>query len=442
MVFIKKTLWAFFAVFVVMMVISACEKTTGPDKDSGTEQTPDGDNTGGDNTGGDNIGDGGSGDGNQPGDEVQPVVTDVNVPSEQFKYYMTASDDLSGKVTGQTSGMKVILMDSKFYAVDERVLSVSFQADKTISRVTNDGAVVSESSTVTMTWKSSDPVNRPKVGRSTDPGEYGMLCLPGEYRGKFTVKTDRYTYEFNSTVALVAGNTATVTLDFASPLVQPKRKVGIMGDSISTFDGAMCNPEYAPYYPANDPNVQNNPSIAVNSKERTYWWMLVNNYMQNGVLDVNSSWSGTRVIHEVKNGRMSGKSVNAGFVDRAYDFVDPDIIIIHGGTNDKNQSTPLGEYTWDLPIGQNDLTKYRSAYIELIKKLQNRYAGVQIIIIVGDMLTTDYATSTIEIAKHFNIPYVSFVGVNVPKCSGSHPTYPAFGMMANTIYNQCKDYLP
>jgi hypothetical protein len=164
--------------------------------------------------------------------------------------------------------------------------------------------------------------------------------------------------------------------------------------------------------------------------------------MKNGELDVNASWSGTRVIHEVKTGRQSGKSMGAGFVDRAYDFVDPDIVIIHGGTNDRNQSTPVGEYTWDLPIGQGNLGNYRSAYIELIKMIQNRYEGVQIIIIVGDRLTPDYEQATIAIAEHFGLPYVNFVGETIDKCSGSHPNAPAFDKMAKMIYEQCIDYLP
>ena len=74
--------------------------------------------------------------------------------------------------------------------------------------------------------------------------------------------------------------------------------------------------------------------------------------------------------------------------------------------------------------------------------LQNRYEGVQLIIVIGDMLTTDYETSVIEIAKHFEIPYVNFVGDKVEKCSGSHPTSPAFDQMAKKIYETCKDYLP
>ncbi|MBR5563183.1 MAG: hypothetical protein IKW11_03025 [Bacteroidales bacterium] len=372
----------------------------------------------------------------------QQEATSATVEAEQFKYYMTAQEDLEGKVNEATAGMKVILMDSKYYAVRERVLEVTFEADNVIAGKLEDGKVTNTSNSITMKWASDDPINRPAVGREGSAGEYGILCLPGSYSGTFTVKTNRYTYQFTQSVELKKGEITSIQLDFSKPLVQPKRKVGVMGDSISTFDGTMCNPDYSPYYPGNDPNVTANPSIAVNSKEKTYWWRLIYDYMKNGELDVNTSWSGTRVIHEVKTGRQSGKSIGAGFVDRAYDFVDPDIIIIHGGTNDRNQSTPVGEYTWDLPIGQGNLGNYRSAYIELIKMLQNRYEGVQIIIIVGDRLTLDYERATVAIAEHFGLPYVNFVGVTIDKCSGSHPTAPAFDKMASMIYEQCIDYLP
>ena len=372
----------------------------------------------------------------------QQEATSATVEAEQFKYYMTAQEDLEGKVNEATAGMKVILMDSKYYAVGERVLEVTFETDGAIAGKIEDGTISNTSNSITMKWASDDPVNRPAVGREGAAGEYGILCLPGSYSGTFTVKTNRYTYQFTQSVELKKGEITSIQLDFSKPLVQPKRKVGVMGDSISTFEGTMCNPDYSPYYPGNDPNVSANPSIAVNSKEKTYWWRLIYDYMKNGELDVNTSWSGTRVIHEVKTGRQSGKSIGAGFVDRAYDFVDPDIIIIHGGTNDRNQSTPVGEYTWDLPIGQGNLGNYRSAYIELIKMLQNRYEGVQIIIIVGDRLTLEYERATTEIAKHFGLPYVNFVGVTIDKCSGSHPTAPAFDKMASMIYEQCIDYLP
>ncbi len=171
------------------------------------------------------------------------------------------------------------------------------------------------------------------------------------------------------------------------------------------------------------------------------WWMQLADDLGLRVL-VNNSWSGTRVVHEVKTGRETGKSIGAGFVDRSYNFVDPDIILIHGGTNDRNQSTPVGSYDWDLPVGQLDVSCYRSAYIALIKMLQARYEGVQIILIIGDRLTPDYESSTKAIAEHFGLPYVNFVGDTIDKCKGSHPNAPAFDKMAAKIYETCKNYLP
>lgn len=373
--------------------------------------------------------------------EEQPKENTA-VPALQYKYYLSAEEDLAGKLTPATAGLKILLQDSKFYATGERIVSVSFTADKEIVGEIKDDVPVGSSKTVKMEWASEDPINQPSVAHAPDAAEFGLFCLPGAFEGVFSVVTVRHTYEFTKSVTLTAGQTATVSLDFAQPDVQPVRKVGVLGDSISTFDGALCNDEYSPFYPANDPNVETNPSIAVDSKEKTYWWRLIYDFMQYGELDVNSSWSGTRVVHEVKNGRRSGTSMNAGFVDRALDFEDPDIILIHGGTNDKNQSSPLGSYDWDYPIGQLDLACYRSAYIQLIKTLQNSYEGVQIIIIIGDTLTTDYENSTIQIANHYGLPYVNFVGVSIPKCKGSHPTSPGFESMASIIYDTCKDYLP
>lgn len=145
---------------------------------------------------------------------------------------------------------------------------------------------------------------------------------------------------------------------------------------------------------------------------------------------------GYKVIHETSH------DLPAGLVDRVGDFIDPDIILIHGGTNDKNKDTPLGSYDYDLPIEELDETCFRSAYIKMIRLLQERYEGVQLILIVGDMLSSDYAGSITTIAAHYNLPYVNFVGAQLPKSKGSHPNYSGMKIMANDIYNKCKDYLP
>ena len=122
----------------------------------------------------------------KPEDDPQTSTESITVPAEQPKFYLSAAEDLNGKVSERTAGMKVMLMDSKFYAIGERVLSVSFEADKDVTGTLENGTLTGGGKTVTMTWASEDPVNRPAVGRASNPGEYGILCLPGAYVGVFT----------------------------------------------------------------------------------------------------------------------------------------------------------------------------------------------------------------------------------------------------------------
>ena len=313
--------------------------------------------------------------------------------------------------------IQVQLFDSKYYAIDERVISVSFSGE---------GQEIA--------WAEDDATLQPRIRHGKWNADIKEFTVdPGHFSGTFTVVTSRYTYAFSKAFDTAQNKKVEVTLDFAAPDQQPKRKVGVLGDSISTFKGAMCNDTYSCFYPDDDPNVASGDKEAVDDKTKTYWWILVNDTMKNGTLDVNSSWSGKRVIHEASN---------AGLVDRVGDFIDPDIILIHGGTNDKNKNTPLGSYDYDLPIEELDETCFRSAYVKMIRLLQERYEGVQLILIIGDMLSSDYEKSIVGIAAHYKIPYVNFVGSQLPKSNGSHPNYSGMKIMANDIYAKCKDYLP
>ena len=314
--------------------------------------------------------------------------------------------------------VQVQLFDSKYYAIDERVISVSFSGE---------GQEIA--------WAEDDAALQPRIRHGKWKAEVKEFQVnPGHFSGTFTVVTSRYTYSFSKVFDTAQNKKVEVTLDFAAPDNQPKRKVGVLGDSISSFKGAMCNDTYSCFYPDDDPNVASGNKEAVDDKTKTYWWILVNDLMKNGTMDANSSWAGKRVIHETSNG--------GGLVDRVDDFIDPDIILIHGGTNDKNKNTPLGNYDFDRPVEELDEACFRSAYIKMIKLLQERYEGVQLILIVGDVLTSDYEKSIVEIAAHYKIPYVNFVGSQISKCKGSHPDYSGMKNMAQGIYDKCRDYLP
>jgi len=225
-------------------------------------------------------------------------------------------------------------------------------------------------------------------------------------------------------------------------------RVGIMGDSISTFEGELVNDDYKFHYPCVE-GTRNNP-CGVSKVEQTWWWQLINEKMENGVLDVNNSFSGTKVSHGTYAG-ISGAKYEAGFVDRVEDFIDPDVIIIHGGTNDYLKDTDkenIGDYQWDTPLEQVDLTKFRSAYVYLVRKLQELYDGVQLILIVGDRIganaSLEYDDTIIEIAEHFDLPYVDLTPhfkVDIPVPDNCHPSDVGHAFIAQKIYDTCKDYL-
>lgn len=79
----------------------------------------------------------------------------------------------------------------------------------------------------------------------------------------------------------------------------------------------------------------------------------------------------------------------------------------------------------------------------MVKKLQAAYEGVQLILVIGDRLTEVYADSIMEIAAHFDLPYVNFIGDGdrLPKCATVHPDAVGQKYLAEKIYSTCRNYL-
>lgn len=401
-----------------------------------------------------------------PEPEPQPEedrIVNFEILSRVSKYYLGTEEDLAlqyASVPANATTVYLSFFDSKHFALGETIRSVTLTstsgniAGQVTYNITRDQATLTGGSpSVRIDWVSDNPDYQLKVGTQSQDGQNAaalLLAPVGSAPLIFDVVTDRYTYRFEQTLYLSAKAVRYVSLDFAAPQTQPVRKVAILGDSISTFDvsGDSRIINYNPYYYVGRKNSAGTV-CDVDSKEKTWWWKTIYDYASSCSLDVNSSWQGTRVVHEVKSStKLSLTDVGAGFVDRCYDFKDPDIVIIHGGTNDMNQSTPLGNYDFDTPMGQLDESCFRSALVKTVKKILVRYEGVQIIFVIGDFRGVasgaDYEQSIIEVARHFDLPYVDFYqsGYNPPKFDGSHPGAAYFDEMARTICQTCADYLP
>lgn len=201
-----------------------------------------------------------------------------------------------------------------------------------------------------------------------------------------------------------------------------KLRVGVIGDSISTFNGEI--PEgHAYYYPKGD----------VDSWTKTYWALLINEYWS-AELDLNCSYSGGCVAPR------NGINSTSDFVTRCESFIDPDIILLHGGTNDRIQKLELGAFDFVSSVENlNMLSRFRDSYIAVVKKMQAKYPDALIICIIGDYVVNEYGDSVKAIAEFYDLPYIDFRGdAGLTKCSGSHPDAAGMAHMAARIYEETK----
>ena len=323
---------------------------------------------------------------------------------------LTGKDRVSGSIKPLTSAVVLDIVDSRGKWSGTPVSSVTLSAD---------GEDV-------LTFDCS----RLPLGTKDAPLSLGAAVLPRSFTGTITVTGEGLTAVLTVSSELVfqAGYIKHITVDLASANVNgqtakgfPKR-LGIMGDSISTFEG-IIPADHRKYYPAGD----------VDDWTKTYWGVLAKEYWK-CELDVNTSWSGSSVA--------SGKagSVRTPFVDRCNLFKDPDTIILFGGTNDAipDNSIALGEFSYDTPLGMmNHYRRFRDAYIFVIRTLQEKFPDAQIICIIGTHVTGEYGASVEAIAKHYNLPYVDFRGdAKVTLYSGSHPNAAGHAYKAKKIYEQ------
>lgn len=146
------------------------------------------------------------------------------------------------------------------------------------------------------------------------------------------------------------------------------RKVSILGDSISTFDGWI--PEgYACYFPM---------SGDVTEVEQTWWQIALQNTGME--LCVNGSSSGSTCVGD----STSADDCRYGCGDyRIGDLIGangcfPDVIIVYMGTNDFMKAVPLGDNDGTQTVEEGVIENFSDAYCLMLDKLIASYPNAEI----------------------------------------------------------------
>lgn len=134
------------------------------------------------------------------------------------------------------------------------------------------------------------------------------------------------------------------------------KTVSILGDSISTYTG---------YIPDGNAVYYTGSNCGVTSVNQTWWKRVINH--SGCVLNVNNSWSGSRVT--TTNGEASSGIARATLLDNGND---PDVIIVYLGINDFNNNVALGTFDGrgNTPAST---TTFREAYANMLKNILRKY---------------------------------------------------------------------
>lgn len=177
-----------------------------------------------------------------------------------------------------------------------------------------------------------------------------------------------------------------------------KRAVSILGDSYSTFKGFVVPDTNFVWYPSKP--LQDNEGNDVQHVRQTWWHQFIR--QGNFRLCQNNSFSGATICN---TGYKGEDYSDRSYVTRASYLGSPEVIIIFGGTNDTWAKSPIGQYQYADWTSQ-DLYSFRPAMACLLSSLQDRYPGVEIYVVINDILSKDITESMQVISDHYGVRYI------------------------------------
>lgn len=254
-----------------------------------------------------------------------------------------------------------------------------------------------------------------------------------------------------------------------SPKDKTTKRISIIGDSISTFYGWIL-PSYSAHYP-------NSNNCDVSSVDQTWWHILTYKYLKNARIDMNNSFGNTTVTQCLDETKKDQYWFNYDFCSRFIQCAGvgrPDIILIHGGTNDyghntgeelakgyamRGETVPSEDVFSSIfaaadaatTISASEALPYDTfcaAYTKLLQMIKVRYPEAKVVCVIGDYISVGMEKSILKIAAHYGAKAVDFLAVNgfndqfnMSKYSGCHPDARGMKYMADKIYNEVGSWL-
>lgn len=258
------------------------------------------------------------------------------------------------------------------------------------------------------------------------------------------------------------------------------KKVSIIGDSISTYEGYMfSNDKYSQgkFYP--DTGYAGKYNNMVFNEQYTWWWRLIYDKMDNARLEALSAWGGTTVSYLTEKTEHSANPSASCQVNslqgryRDYGLGHPDVLFYFGGRNDfaavggKNATEG---YSHDLLGDSSDeslqtafddpsptlYNNYSQGTVAILKHFHDANPNAKIMVMITDLMSDEYedgATAVCDFlsAKGYDIRFISLHkrgttnarndDIGVIKERGSHFNQVGCENVANYIWDNLGQWL-
>lgn len=221
-------------------------------------------------------------------------------------------------------------------------------------------------------------------------------------------------------ISLLLTLPATGLTALAAEKTQEPKKVSILGDSYSTFEGAVQPASNALwYFKKVDPN-----RTDVDDVSQTWWSIFAS---ENGyAVERNNAYSGATVS---SSGYRNEDYSDRSFVSRMYNLGNPDLILILGATNDSWAGAPVGEWKWENQTA-GDLKYFRPSMAYMLANMKKLYPEAEIVFILNDDLRDDIDEAVIETCRRYGVRYLELQGI---KKKTGHPDKEGMRQIADQL---------